>query len=95
MLFWLIIAVVTSTDCCIRVVLSHVPVFRYTIRNFRIRKTQAQQKMAHSTGGVIVKYVRHKVSVVRWRPASQGSLQEPDVFVTGSWDNGVSNISTT
>ena len=51
--------------------------------------------MAYSTGGVIVKYVRHKVSVVRWRPTSQGSLQEPDVFVTGSWDNGVSNISAT
>ena len=40
--------------------------------------------------GVIVKYIRHKVSVVKWRPIPQGSLQEPDVFVTGSWDNGVS-----
>ena len=61
----------------------------YTIRN-----NFARAKMAYSTG-VIVKYVRHKVSVVRWRPATQGSLQEPDVFVTGSWDNGVSNVSAT
>ena len=49
-------------------------------------------KMAYTgaRAGVIVKYIRHKVSVVKWRPIPQGSLQEPDVFVTGSWDNGVS-----
>ena len=48
--------------------------------------------MANSTG-VIVKYVRHKVSVARWKPVPQGSLQEPELFVTGSWDNGVSYLS--
>lgn len=35
------------------------------------------------------KYVSEKISKTRWRPVSQSSLQQPDVFVTGSWDNQV------
>ena len=53
------------------------------------------RKMAAHSTGVIVKYIRHKVSVIRWKPVSHASLQEPDIFVTGSWDNGVSKLSAT
>ncbi|NP_001016144.1 nucleoporin Nup43 [Xenopus tropicalis] len=33
------------------------------------------------------KFVSHKISRTRWRPVSASSLQQPDVFATGSWDN--------
>lgn len=35
------------------------------------------------------KYVSQKISKTRWRPVSQATLQQPDIFVTGSWDNEV------
>lgn len=35
------------------------------------------------------KYVSQKISKTRWRPVSHSSLQQPDIFVTGSWDNEV------
>lgn len=33
------------------------------------------------------KYISQKISKTRWRPVSSASLQQPDVFATGSWDN--------
>lgn len=38
---------------------------------------------------IIAKYVSQKISKTRWRPVSHSSLQQPDIFVTGSWDNEV------
>lgn len=40
------------------------------------------------------KYVSQKINKTRWRPVSQSTLQQPDIFVTGSWDNEVSQVST-
>ncbi|CAL8392663.1 unnamed protein product [Arctogadus glacialis] len=37
--------------------------------------------------GTNAKYVSQKISKTRWRPVSSSSLQQPDVFATGSWDN--------
>ncbi|XP_034018541.1 LOW QUALITY PROTEIN: nucleoporin Nup43 [Thalassophryne amazonica] len=37
--------------------------------------------------GPSAKYVSYKVSKTRWRSVSHSSLQQPDVFATGSWDN--------
>nr|XP_057912868.1 nucleoporin Nup43 [Doryrhamphus excisus] len=37
--------------------------------------------------GVNAKYVSQKISKTRWRPVSHSSLQQPDVFATGAWDN--------
>ncbi|TWW68599.1 Nucleoporin Nup43 [Takifugu flavidus] len=37
------------------------------------------------------KYVSQKISKIRWRPVSHAALQQPDIFVTGSWDNEVDN----
>ncbi|KAM9840453.1 nucleoporin Nup43 [Aulostomus maculatus] len=39
------------------------------------------------------KYVSQKISKTRWRPISSSSLQQPDIFVTGSWDNEDNKIS--
>lgn len=39
------------------------------------------------------KYVSQKISKTRWRPVSHSSLQQPDIFVTGSWDNEVGKLS--
>ncbi|XP_077596398.1 nucleoporin Nup43 isoform X1 [Stigmatopora nigra] len=36
---------------------------------------------------VNAKYVSQKISKVRWRPVSLSSLQQPEIFATGSWDN--------
>ncbi|XP_057208906.1 nucleoporin Nup43 [Triplophysa rosa] len=33
------------------------------------------------------KYISQKISKTRWRPVSAASLQQPEVFATGSWDN--------
>lgn len=35
------------------------------------------------------KYVSQKISKIRWRPVSYSALQQPDIFVSGSWDNEV------
>lgn len=42
---------------------------------------------------VNAKYVSQKISKTRWRPVSHSSLQQPDIFVTGSWDNEVGKLS--
>uniref|UniRef100_A0A3Q3WXP4 Uncharacterized protein n=1 Tax=Mola mola TaxID=94237 RepID=A0A3Q3WXP4_MOLML len=39
------------------------------------------------------KYVSQKISKIRWRPVSASSLQQPDIFVSGSWDNEHNKIS--
>ncbi|KAM7367638.1 hypothetical protein PAMP_013923 [Pampus punctatissimus] len=39
------------------------------------------------------KYVSQKISKTRWRPVSYSSLQQPDIFATGSWDNEDNKIS--
>ncbi|KAF0023803.1 hypothetical protein F2P81_024433 [Scophthalmus maximus] len=39
------------------------------------------------------KYVSQKISKTRWKPVSYSSLQQPDVFATGSWDNENNKIS--
>lgn len=39
------------------------------------------------------KYVSQKISKIRWRPVSASSLQQPDIFVSGSWDNEVGKLS--
>uniref|UniRef100_M3ZVP8 Nucleoporin 43 n=1 Tax=Xiphophorus maculatus TaxID=8083 RepID=M3ZVP8_XIPMA len=39
------------------------------------------------------KYVSQKISKTRWRPVSYSSLQQPDIFVTGSWDNEENKVS--
>lgn len=38
------------------------------------------------------KYVSQKISKIRWRPVSHAALQQPDIFVTGSWDNEVGKL---
>lgn len=44
------------------------------------------------------KYISQKISATRWRPVSAASLQQPELFATGSWDNEartqVQNMST-
>lgn len=42
---------------------------------------------------VNAKYVSQKISKTRWRPVSHSSLQQPDIFATGSWDNEVGKLS--
>lgn len=42
---------------------------------------------------VNAKYVSQKISKTRWKPVSYSSLQQPEVFATGSWDNEVGNLS--
>ncbi|XP_029449946.1 nucleoporin Nup43 [Rhinatrema bivittatum] len=39
------------------------------------------------------KFVSQKISKSRWRPLPSSSLQLPDVFATGSWDNEENKIS--
>uniref|UniRef100_A0A3B4YDR5 Nucleoporin 43 n=1 Tax=Seriola lalandi dorsalis TaxID=1841481 RepID=A0A3B4YDR5_SERLL len=39
------------------------------------------------------KYVSQKISKTRWKPVSYSSLQQPEVFATGSWDNEDNKIS--
>ncbi|XP_067239674.1 nucleoporin Nup43 [Chanodichthys erythropterus] len=39
------------------------------------------------------KYISQKISKARWRPVSSASLQQPDVFATGSWDNENNKVS--
>uniref|UniRef100_A0A3B5MK75 Nucleoporin 43 n=1 Tax=Xiphophorus couchianus TaxID=32473 RepID=A0A3B5MK75_9TELE len=39
------------------------------------------------------KYVSQKISKTRWRPVSYSSLQQPDIFATGSWDNEENKVS--
>ncbi|XP_056284969.1 nucleoporin Nup43 [Pseudoliparis swirei] len=43
--------------------------------------------------GINAKYVSQKISKTRWRLVSHSSLQQPDIFATGSWDNEVNKIS--
>ncbi|KAI5614776.1 nucleoporin Nup43 [Silurus asotus] len=43
--------------------------------------------MATEIECVNAKYVSQKISKTRWRPVSAASLQQPEVFSTGSWDN--------
>ncbi|XP_024275726.1 nucleoporin Nup43 [Oncorhynchus tshawytscha] len=43
--------------------------------------------------GINAKYVSQKISKTRWRPVSSSSLQQPDIFATGSWDNEDNKIS--
>ncbi|MGH0156981.1 UNVERIFIED_CONTAM: hypothetical protein FKN15_034991 [Acipenser sinensis] len=39
------------------------------------------------------KFVSQKISKTRWRPISSTSLQQPEVFATGSWDNEDNKVS--
>ncbi|XP_028653733.1 nucleoporin Nup43 [Erpetoichthys calabaricus] len=39
------------------------------------------------------KFVSHKISRTRWSPVSSTSLQSPEIFATGSWDNEHNKIS--
>ncbi|XP_014897229.1 nucleoporin Nup43 [Poecilia latipinna] len=39
------------------------------------------------------KYVSQKISKTRWRPVSYSSLQQPDIFAIGSWDNEENKVS--
>ncbi|XP_039274354.2 nucleoporin Nup43-like [Styela clava] len=39
-----------------------------------------------------VKFVSQKINKVRWRP-TRSSLQKPDVFITGSWENKTNTIN--
>ncbi|KAM4772509.1 nucleoporin Nup43 [Rhinophrynus dorsalis] len=41
----------------------------------------------------VAKFVSQKISKTRWRPISTSSLQQPDVFATGSWDNEENKVS--
>lgn len=43
--------------------------------------------------GTNAKYVSQKISKSRWRPVSHSSLQQPDIFATGSWDNEDNKVS--
>ncbi|KAJ3606609.1 hypothetical protein NHX12_026130 [Muraenolepis orangiensis] len=43
--------------------------------------------------GTNAKYVSQKISKARWRPVSASSLQQPEVFATGSWDNEENKIA--
>lgn len=43
--------------------------------------------------GTFAKYVSQKISKARWSPVSAASLQQPDIFATGSWDNEHNKIS--
>ena len=42
---------------------------------------------------ISVKFVSQKVNKVRWQPGDLQGLHPSNVFVTGSWDNDVSNRS--
>ncbi|KAM8947093.1 nucleoporin Nup43 [Pelodytes ibericus] len=42
---------------------------------------------------MFAKFVSQKISKTRWRPVSASSLQQPDVFATGSWDNEENKVS--
>lgn len=44
--------------------------------------------------GINAKYVSQKISKTRWRPVSSSSLQQPDIFATGSWDNEVGLLAS-
>ncbi|XP_006007599.1 nucleoporin Nup43 isoform X2 [Latimeria chalumnae] len=39
------------------------------------------------------KFVSQKISKTCWRPVSATTLQQPDVFATGSWDNEENKVS--
>uniref|UniRef100_A0A3P8UPX7 Nucleoporin 43 n=1 Tax=Cynoglossus semilaevis TaxID=244447 RepID=A0A3P8UPX7_CYNSE len=39
------------------------------------------------------KYVSQKISKTRWKPVSHSTLQQPEIFATGSWDNEENKIS--
>ncbi|XP_069463823.1 nucleoporin Nup43 [Ambystoma mexicanum] len=40
-----------------------------------------------------VKFVSQKISKTRWRPVPPASLQQPQVFASGSWDNEENKVS--
>ncbi|XP_063773588.1 nucleoporin Nup43 [Pseudophryne corroboree] len=42
---------------------------------------------------MVAKFVSQKISKTRWRPVSASSLQQPDVFAAGSWDNEENKVS--
>lgn len=42
---------------------------------------------------ISAKYISQKISKTRWRPVSAASLQQPEVFATGSWDNENNKVS--
>ncbi|XP_053315942.1 nucleoporin Nup43 [Spea bombifrons] len=42
---------------------------------------------------MFAKFVSQKISKTRWRPVSASSLQQPDVFAAGSWDNEENKVS--
>ncbi|KAG8583050.1 hypothetical protein GDO81_008261 [Engystomops pustulosus] len=42
---------------------------------------------------MVAKYVSQKISKTRWRPVPASSLQQPDVFAAGSWDNEENKVS--
>lgn len=41
----------------------------------------------------IVKYVSHKVSVLRWKPQVAGAIGSSEVFASGSWNDDVSVVA--
>ncbi|XP_037099978.1 nucleoporin Nup43 [Syngnathus acus] len=62
----------------------------YSKRAFcKIRKPNYSALMESSNA----KYVSQKISKVRWRPVSRSSLQQPEIFATGSWDNEDNTVS--
>ncbi|XP_029652632.1 nucleoporin Nup43-like [Octopus sinensis] len=40
-----------------------------------------------------VKFISQKISKIRWKPVGASSLQKPNLFVTGSWDDEQSKLS--
>uniref|UniRef100_F7FV97 Uncharacterized protein n=1 Tax=Monodelphis domestica TaxID=13616 RepID=F7FV97_MONDO len=42
---------------------------------------------------IFAKFVSQKISKTRWRPVPFGSLQPPETFATGSWDNEENSVS--
>lgn len=55
---------------------------------FKLYGNTKGRKMEDKVHGA---FVSEKVSKVRWKPED---LVESDIFLTGSWDNEVSNITS-
>ena len=37
-------------------------------------------------------FISQKISRIRWKPDPSQIVEKPELFVTGSWDNGVSLV---
>ncbi len=56
---------------------------------FRSATGSSSRIMAGSTAT----FVSQKINKIRWKPTPNQIVPQPEVFVTGSWDNGVSFFS--